>query len=264
MKQKYLRNKDELDFKSGDIVFFVEKAPFRSESYPMYHVSYGRIDERYFGECSIDYLIMKETRTVSVVHSTNIVPIDDFVSETTWHKLPKGWTYNTELYTVTSKDIIPLMPNPKDPLAIIEAYKSGLLVKKKDIFWGRIDAEITKKGYRVVKTYPDYIKPRFGITLNVYDLYRTYEEAQAEADNENAEFIRQSNLTDLEWSIEEIDHQLNHYCKLYGIGDYSKCKMREYIMGLPDLENIETRIYMGTFQWKNWRKRKWNTVKTDW
>ena len=266
MTPKHLRDLKTLDFKSGDIVYWAAKAPFRSSEYPKYIVKFGRVDERYFGECRIDYLVPKERRKVGVAHKQGEVPIGEFVSETHWTKLPKGWTYNTKLYYVTEDEMPAELKavNIKDPDSISMAYNNGLLVEKSRIFWGRIDAEITKNGYRVITTYPDYMQTPSRVTLNVYDLYKTYDEAQEEADAENAELIRQSNLTDYEWSVEQIANSLNHYCKLYGIGDYAKEKMFEYMMGLPEIEDIETRISMGQFEWRNWKKRKWNAVKSDW
>lgn len=50
-------------------------------------------------------------------------------------------------------------------------------------------------------------KPKYQ-TILCHELYRTYKEAKKEVDENIEEFIRQSNLTDYEWSVEQIDKNL--------------------------------------------------------
>jgi hypothetical protein len=86
---------------------------------------------------------------------------------------------------------------------------------------------------------------------------------RTELDAVFAEMKRQSELSDEEWSIEEIDKELDRHCAIYGIAPDVKERMRSYILEHDNVEDIVTRSCMGSFQWKYDRNKKWNTVSTD-
>lgn len=134
--------------------------------------------------------INNRTRTVNGVH---VFQIDDFVSEEKYKKLPKDWTYDTQLFEITTDkkvlDEFELFSyDIKNPNDIKEAYNKGLLVEKNKIFHGMIESEITKQGYRIIKKYYCWMNNANSISIEPYKVYRTYEETQAEVDRHVFEF----------------------------------------------------------------------------
>lgn len=76
-----------------------------------------------------------------------------------------------------------------------------------------------------------------------------------------AELKRQANLSDLEWSIEQIDKDIDRWAAIYDISTEEKAKCRERIMCIDKLENDETRVFGGMVQWKYEDKKRWMTVE---
>ena len=66
-----------------------------------------------------------------------------------------------------------------------------------------------------------------------------------EADANNAEIIRIANLSDYDWSIEQIDNTLNMWQKICGATDEEKQKYRDWILKLKNIENVEVRDSCG-------------------
>ena len=132
----------------------------------------------------------------------------------------------------------------KNPDDIKLGLEKGYLVYSKDKFWGNVEAEITKEGYRIVKKYPMWVMHSDSVTIPVSKCYSTWDEAEAEVNANIAEFERQANLSDYDWSVEQIDNINNIF------NDVKKLKV----------EDIETRIALNQFQWKYWKNKKWNNV----
>lgn len=80
-------------------------------------------------------------------------------------------------------------------------------------------------------------------------------------DIHQAELKRQANLSDLEWSIEQIDKVIDRWAITYDISTEEKTKCRERIMCIDKLENVETRVSGGMVQWKYEDKKRWMTVE---
>lgn len=240
------------DIFSGDIVYWC-----RHNGNDDYSVRWGMVDEIFADVVIVDYLELKELRLVDGV------PIEDFVSEERYRKLPKDWSYNTSLFKITLRDYEPPIDNysPKNPYDIKKAYELGLLVKSKTIFHGTIEAEITKEGYRIRKTYPMWQHHIDYVSIIPYKLYSTYEEASKEVENNIAEFHRQANLSDYDWSVEKIDETLNGWQRYYDASDIERNKYKEWLLSRPRVEDIETRTCCGNIQWKYWKNKKWNNIE---
>jgi len=236
-------------FKKGDIVYWCHQYGHQ------YSVKFGMVDEQFSDAVCIDYLSTKETRKVDGV------PIDEFQSETRYRKLPKGWTYDTRLYEITYDE------NPKctgcfsNPESIKESYEKGLLVKDDTIFHGVIDADITKEGYKIVKKYPQWTPHFSHSSIRPDRVYLTYEDAKKEVDENIAEFQRQASLSEYDWSVEQIDHNLNRWINISGETDGVKDLYRNWILGMKNIEDVETRIFGGNIQWKYWKNKKWNNIE---
>lgn len=241
-------------FNKGDIVYWCHQKGHE------YSVDYGMVDEQFSDAVCIDYLDLRERRRVDGV------PIDEFKSEERYRKLPKGWSYNTKLFELT-KDDLPdeekkfLTNCITNPESIKEAYDKGYLVKKDDIFGGRIEAEITHQGFRIVKTYTMSEPHITHVSVRPDKVYFTYEEAKKEVDDNIAEFYRQAALSEYDWSVEQIDKTLNRFKFYKGLSDDEIKRYRDWILKLDNIEDIETRISMGNIQWKYINKKRWLNIE---
>lgn len=95
-------------------------------------------------------------------------------------------------------------------------------------------------------------------------VYFTYEEAAAERDAKIAEFKRQAALSDEEWSLELIEKDVRRYLSLYfGVLSLEQDEVDKYMdffKELPRVEDIETRLFGGTLQWKYCKNKAWKNV----
>ena len=245
-----MRQGFEKRFNQGDIVYWCHQHGHE------YSVHYGMVDEQFSDAVCIDYLALKENRRV------NGIPINEFQSEERYKKLPKGWSYDTRLYEITYDKIEGYseyrIDNPED---IKQAYEKGLLVKDNTIFHGVIDTDITKEGYKIVKKYPQWEHHFSHVSVRPDKVYFTYAEAEKEVDENIAEFQRQANLSEYDWSVEDIDKTLDRYINISGKTDRVREQYRSWLLGMKNVEDIETRIFGGEVQWKYWKNKKWNNIE---
>lgn len=241
-------------FKNGDIVYWCH-----SGGNGVYTVHHGMVDEQFSDAVVIDYLTLRERRLV------NGIPIDEFESEQKYRKLPKDWTYTTTLFEITYSDLTEEEKicsfDIENPENIKRAYDKGILVKDNTIFHGVIEADITKEGYRIVKKYPMWQHHIDHVSIRPDKVYFTYEEAQKEVDENRKEFARQLSLTDYEWSVEHICQNLDRFKAIHDLSERDIDAYREFILGMDDVEKIETRIYQGQIQWKYEDKKRWNYIE---
>lgn len=249
-----MRKGYEKRFSNGDIVYWCH-----SEGNGKYHVAWGMVDEQFSDAVVIDYLTLRERRLI------NGVPIDEF-KDNHYKKLPKGWTWNTRLYSITYADDMTddeqnFVFDLKNPDCVKEAYNKGYLVKDSTIFHGVIEEEITKEGYRIVKKYPNWRHHIDHVSVMPHKVYFTYGEAEKEVNDNRAEFTRQAELSDYDWSVEQIDHTLNRWKIINDASDKEVQSYREWLLGLKNIEDIETRVFGGNIQWKYWKNKKWNYIE---
>lgn len=247
-----------MKFQPGDVVYWVGR--HRHSPYE-YYVDYGIVDEEFSDAVCVDRLHIRDNRYI------NDVPYKEFPSVTKWQKLPKGWTYNTELFVMEwrNNDWAVLntlrIDNPED---IKKALELGILVYLKDYDQTVPHSEIDKKlGWRIRKERDDsvYVYPH--VTLQKDNAFKTYAEVQAVIDAQEAEWKRQSELTDEEWAVEQIDHDLQRWAKIYSKSPEEVQKVRDFLLGMNKVEDIETRVFDGDFQWKYWKNKKWRTIVLD-
>lgn len=242
------------EFNKGDIVYWCNRTGYK------FSVHWGRVSNA-CNHCNgsivyVDYLSPKETRLVDGI------PIDEFKSEDRFKKLPKGWSYNTRLYELTCTDELKgITFDVRDPDRIKELYEEGLFVKKSKIFDGEIDAEITNQGYRIVKRHPIKLTNITSTSIRRDKLYHTYEEAEVEVNANIAELKRQSELSDYDWSVEEIDKILNRWQFNYGKTDIEKEQYREWLLALDKVEDVEVRLWDSGVQWKYWKNKRWSNIE---
>lgn len=248
-----MRKGFEKRFNQGDIVYWCHYNGAK------YTVKWGMVDEQFSDAVHIDYLALRERRKVDGV------PIDEFQSEQRYRKLPKGWSYDTKLFELTIEDLTEeekeYVLDATEPECVKEAYEKGYLVKDETIFHGVIDSEITKDGFRVVKKTPMWGHHISNTSVRPDKVYFTFEEAKKEVDENIAELHRQANLTDYEWSVEQIDKTLNIYKCLWGLTEEKEKEYKDWLLGMENVEEIEVRISGGNLQWKYWDKKKWHNLE---
>lgn len=248
-----MRRGFEKRFNNGDIVYWCHRRGHE------YSVRYGMVDEQFSDAVVIDYLAVRERRRV------NGIPIDSFVNEDRYKKLPKGWTYNTKLYELSTDDLSDeekeFMLDIKNPDCIKEAYDKGYLVKDKTIFHGVVEAEITKEGYRIVKKYPLHKHHIDHTSVRPDKVYFTYKEAVDEVNDNIAEFKRQASLSEYDWSLEQIDKTIERWRVLHDASDKEAEEYHNWFIGMENVEDIETRVSQGCIQWRYWKNKKWNNVE---
>lgn len=247
-----MRKGYEKRFNQGDIVYWCS-----SDNRGKYYVRWGMVDEQFSDAVCVDLLEPLETRYI------NGIPINEF-EDNTYHKLPKGWTYNTRLYELTF--VVPdNFKNYKiditDSENLKKAYADGVLVKSDTIFHGEIETDVNKQGYKIYKHYPMWQKEyETHTSIRPNRALMTYTEAQNEVNVNNAELARIANLSDYDWCVEHIDKTLNTWQSLSDISDEEKQKYREWILNLKNVEDIEVRDFGGNIQWKYYNKKKWNGI----
>ena len=244
-----------MKFNSGDVVYWVGR---RRHSPYEYYVDYGIVDEEFSDAVYVDRLHIRDNRYI------NDIPYKEFPSVTKWQKLPKGWTYNTELFTMEWRNndwaVLDTLKinNPED---IKKALELGILVYLKDYDQTVPHSEVDKKlGWRIRKEHDDSVYNYPFISLQKDNAFKTYAEAQAVIDAQEAEWKRQSELTDEEWSIEQIDHDLQCWARIYSKSPEEMQRARDFLLGMDKIEDIETRVFGGDFQWKYWKNKKWRTI----
>lgn len=248
-----MRKGFEKRFKNGDVVYWHRQKGNR------HFVEYGIVDEQFSDAVCVDLLEFKERRLV------NGIPINDFPNYTEFKKLPKDWSYKTKLYEMTyipwRKEDLEILKNKKisNPKDVKELYELGYLVKSDKIFDGRIDTDITKEGYRIKKCYTPYNITHMSITSD--KVYFTYEEAKKKVEDYLAELKRQSELSDYDWSVEEIDKVLNRWSCTFNIHEDIKNNYREWLLKLDNVEDLVIRIDNEEIQWKYDRNKKWRNIE---
>ena len=189
------------------------------------------------------------------------VPIQEFHSETEWRPLPKGWTYNTELFKLEHRipqneqeRVKELFLNNREDVE--KGLSEGVLVLAKTVFHGVVEAEIDRhKGFRVVKKYPawwyNYGKMNPGYRcLDAGEVFRSWDGAKAHLQKMEEDRAKELALTDEEWSIREIESILK---RVRDDGYRERC--RGFLMNLPDLWDVEIKKFDETVLWRYFEKR---------
>ena len=248
-----MRTGYELRFKEGDIVCWCH-----SDGNAKYSVHYGRVDTQFSDVVVVDYLAQRERRLIDGV------PIEEFESEDKYRKLPKGWSYDTQLFEISYRDFPEydgVSISIKDPSAIKDAYERGMLVKDSTIFHGTIETDITKEGFRVIKKYPMWQHHIDHASILPTKLYLTYDEARKEVDANIAEFMRQAALSDYDWSVEKIDKTLGFWKYMSDATDNEVKTYRDWLLARDKVEDIEVRLFGGNIQWKYCKNKKWMNIE---
>lgn len=224
--------------KQNQVCYYIEDGQFGM------YVSYGIYEYKTTCTHKVSRLKAPEIRLI------NGVPFDDFQSETEFKKVPKGWTYSTDLYTVTQdlekkEKINAAMKgrNIKNPADIQWLFDNGYLVKRENVE-PIIDAEYDHNTYRLVKKYPAWTQC-YGSHNDAYpnEVFETYEAAEKRM-NEIKEIKHRKAVEcallnfyeSLEWALEK--YEAEH-------GGREIENIRQKILARPHLDDIMFRYYKG-------------------
>lgn len=161
--------------KHNQVCYYVERG-FNGKLY----VSYGMYEyEKMYGGHRVSRLRPPEIRLI------NGIPFEEFQSETEFKKLPKGWTYSTDLYTVTENIEKKAKINAAMkgryvtcPSDLQWLFDNGYLVKMENVE-PIIEPEFDHGTYRLRKKYPAWTQC-YGSHNDRYpdEVFETYEAAE--------------------------------------------------------------------------------------
>ena len=240
-------------FPIGSVVYFVEM-----NKLGQYRVKFGIVEENYMTEIAVQLYEQKDTRHV------NGIPIKEFPNITKWYKLPKHWCWDTKLFEITMDappaEMLHLKMNRVDD--IFKAIDLGYLVKVQENEHCTIESEIDMKyGYRIRKRSPSYGEHHpYYISLPLYKAYKTYEDAKKWIEEYEKECKRISELSDYDWSVEQIDRHLDRMENIFQLTKEKKQEYRDFLLSHDDVENIEARIFNGHLEWKYCKNKTWMTI----
>lgn len=260
-------NLNPMEIPIGSVAYYLRKCNNK------YIVEFGIVYQNYHDCVILQKVALRDRRMVKSEFTKKPVPFKEFPYQTEWRKLPKGWTWNTRLFEIVEDE----MPddermfkiNIDEPETIIEAYNRGYLVNQRDIPFEKIEDVIENhSGYKLVRESRDgrsLVERRPPDTVGIHwiQCFATWADAINARDKAEAELHAQAEMSELEWSIKLIDHDIDRWAKMREVSDENKARARAFMMQLKDLENIETRVVSEGLQYKYWKKTKWMTVPIE-
>lgn len=236
----------------GDVVYFLGTNRQHEKT-----IKFGIVEEHYTNEICLQLYDVCERRMIDGL------PVEQIDFPTKWKKLPKGWTWNTELFKMSSRPFPSGAEGLKinNPADILKGIEQGLYVKVQSLDYGHFETIIDKeKGWRIERRYSneEYNCPY--LSIRFHDVYRTYEQAQAVLDEEMAELKRQSELSEYDWTVEKIDDKLDFWAYANNISDEEKQRYRDWIFSLDRVEDVEVRMFGNNIQWKYWKNSRWMNI----
>lgn len=236
----------------GRVVFYIAKRGFHWE------VKWGVIADIYNHTVVLDMYDVFERRLI------NGIPYNDFEPDAKYKKLPKGWNYSTRLFTCENAEIPAEMVTALRKMSIQNAQNIqkaidvGYFVPVRTIDYSHIDVEYEKdKGFRLIKTTYPYEYHPSSVCFMLEEIYENYDDAQKLVDQHKEEMHIEAEMSDLEWSIYEIDHNLARACAL---SEEGRIKCHDFLLSLDNVEEIETRNHGGYIQWKYSYNKKWISI----
>lgn len=224
----------------NQICYYVERG-FEGKLY----VSYGMYEhESMYGNHTVSRLRPPEIRLI------NGIPFEEFQSETEFKKLPKGWTYSTDLYTVTEnldkKEKINAAMKGRYvtcPSDLQWLFDNGYLVKVPDVE-EKIEVEFDHDRYQLLKKCPAWTLC-YGQHNTEYPnkVFETYAEAEMYMEELKCNREKESALLSwvefyetMEWALEkyEADH-----------GGKEIEKIRQKLLDKPRAYDAVIRYYRG-------------------
>lgn len=244
-----------MEFKQGDIVWFPIRIGFKKEA------RFGMVNEVYHDGVDVTLFC---TPNKMIINGT---PIHDFIFPSKETKLPKGWTYNTQLVEIEydrDEELCKVgMANPsnKDILSLID---KGLLIprEKEPYYYGYPEAVVDKGTYHIKWNYSEthWFKQTASCFVTYKDCFETRDDVVAFIEAEYAEQRRIASLSDHDYNIEILHGLIDKWKSIYGIDDSIAVIILNKIETMSNFDNLEFRIAHGSVEFKEWNKKKWLSV----
>lgn len=243
--------------KSGDIVWWIDRNV--SDKYKIHMGVLDYVDD--WNRVHIDKLVPKVECIVHDPHWGTIF-LEDIPRTEKRFKLPKDFNWDTSMWNIEYNRVnIERNPNETQWEYYIRCFEKGELIKAQDSFYDlyNIYIDISKEGYRYVIESKNY-SPRAHEYIN--KVFSIYEEAQAYANEQNTEILRQCNLSDYDWSLEQIENRIGMWSKMYGkSATEAQIALFKAIDGKVDIEDVDIRIFNRNLEWKHWKNKRWNKLE---
>lgn len=237
-----------MKYADGDIIYFIN-------SY-IRGVQFGIVVEEFSSEVQIAPLYLQKVCYI------NGKPADTISLPSRWRKLPKGWKYDTELIKI--KYIHPAAKygeiNITSKESLMKAYEDGILVKGCDMRDRAYDTEITKDGWRVVENLTYYKCHPSCVSVQKNMCFDSFEEANKMINEYYRELERQSNLTDEEWAIEQIDKVIGRALNAKLISQDDMVLYRERLLSMDNIDKLEVRFTTSGVEYKYDGHKKWSAI----
>lgn len=243
-------------FKEDDIVYVIRRRGFER------YVQLGIVSNVSERNVRVEFLTLKDRRTI------NGIDINEW-SDDRYHKLPKNWDKTTSLYESgtkpwdkeTEKELKDTSIKDKDKIK--KLYDKGVVVEKYKTFTGEIQVDVdSHRGYRIYQSWRNDHELK-GATYLYYNVYETYEQAYKEVEKYEAELKRQSELSDEEWSLEQIDNELNYWRDITNASPQEVMIVRNYILSQGDVVELECKHFRDGLKWKKEKQKRWNSLPDD-
>lgn len=266
------------ELKVGDIAYWVERANYGYGRYNGFWVKFGIVDEVWKDCYVVNYLVPYEEVVITIDGKEHTFKtfeeMTDFIHSTSYRKLPKGWTYNTKLFTWQTINPIKAEGSVKNPEDVKLAVKCGALVRPREkVTNSGYPGDIVEKDGWKLKVNPtsgrngsdSYI--RSDVPLEKYYTFSTWEDAEKLAKVLREEKEWSANLTDSEFAETRILRILHKaQAKIFGeraLTNAEAKRIYKFMIRQTNLNEIECRWADGGFQWRYYDKKKWYTVNPD-
>lgn len=142
-----------------------------------------------------------------------------------------------------------------------KAYEAGLLIGERIYSPPHLTSKIDRDGWCIDRDYPAYAPDRHSaMTLEKNLVFEDYDSAAEKKAEIDAEYARIASLTDEEWSIEQIQHTLDHAATYHMIDPERKKEYVDKIVSYGNVSDIETRAFSGDIEWKYEKEKRWKRV----
>lgn len=252
-------------FKKGDLVYFINRGGLFT---PYYYVDWGIVEDVYAGTYGLKLYELRDVRAIDGI------PIKDYnFNSTKWRKLPKGWTYNTRLYSETEiltdeerewRDEKVFKNGLPATIWAFEGIENGWLVTpSSQDKRAHIEAEVTSQGFRIVSKHPMYEPSSDNtiihracdyVSIPFHQVYASYSEANKFIIEDKARLDKIASMTDREFFEYQVCETLSK-CNKYT--DEQREKIKSILFADPRFEEIEVRVQMGFLQWKYEDNKNW-------
>lgn len=248
----------------GDIVYYVEcTSPSGA-----WEVRWGVVDTVYPTEVELRLYSIRNRLRFNGVSLLDWLPdsVDVF------RKLPKGWTWHTELVGLTEDDSYDSAfegASFDDPESLMRLIRQKVLIPNERNEFRHPVAEVQKDGTYYLRWSNDYENP--GQRRQSYErvlkdkVFRSYEDANAWIADRVAEQRRIADMDDTEWVAMMVDKTIARWADMVNVRlDDPVCKhARNYLLGRKRVDTVCVRVARGEkgIPWIQWR---YNDPRDDW